>query len=108
MADNKIKNRRKLLKEVCNYPEFKEGIKKSNYENLSLTRKITLFTLKNKLYFFTSIICKIRQKQNQSKGKRWYMIYFIMIILIIAIISTIIIEKKNNKSNCYFFFDMAS
>ena len=68
--DNKIKNRRKLLKEVCNYPEFKEGIRKSNYENLSLTRKITLFTLKNKLYFFTSIICKIRQKQNQSKGKR--------------------------------------
>ena len=68
--DNKTKNRRKLLKEVCNYPEFKEGIRKSNYQNLSLTRMITLFTLKNKLYFFTSIICNIRQKQNQSKGKR--------------------------------------
>ena len=68
--DNKTKNRKKLLKEVCNYPEFKEGIRKSSYENLSLTRKITLFTLKNKLYFFTSIICMIRQIQNQSKGKR--------------------------------------
>lgn len=62
---NIVKNRRKLLKEVCNIKEFKEGIIRSNFENISLTRKITLFTLKYKLYIFTEIICKIRQKQNK-------------------------------------------
>lgn len=61
--DNK-ENRRKILKEICNIKEFKEGIKKSNYENLTLTRKISLFSIKHKLYVITGIICKIRQKQN--------------------------------------------
>ena len=63
---NNCNNRRKLLSEVCNNEVFKEGIEKSNYENISLTRKITLFTLKHKLYFLTSIICKYRQIQNNK------------------------------------------
>lgn len=68
--NNKIKNKTKLLKEICSYQDFKEGIEKSNYSNISLTRKITLFTLKHRLYFFTSIICNIRQGQNRiSRGK---------------------------------------
>ena len=54
---------RKLLKKVCNNEIFKESIKNSNYKELSLTRKITLFTLKYKLYFLTELICRIRQKQ---------------------------------------------
>ena len=58
--------KRKTLKKICKEAIFSDGIIKSNYENLSLTRKITLFTLKNKLYFFTSIICKFRQKQNHK------------------------------------------
>ena len=42
---------------------YKNAIKNSNYQDLSMTRKITLFTIKNKLYFITGLICKIRQKQ---------------------------------------------
>ncbi len=60
------KNQRETLKEVCNYPEFKECIMKSNYNNMSITRKITLFTIKHKLYCFTGLICKIRNKQNNG------------------------------------------
>ena len=63
--DNKEKNKRKLLKEICNISELKEGIEKSNYDNISLTRKITLFTLKHKIYLITEMICKFRQKQNR-------------------------------------------
>ena len=51
------------LKQVCKMDIYKEAIKKSNYNNLSLSRKITLFTIKNKLYFLTALICKVRQSQ---------------------------------------------
>lgn len=48
----------KCLKDVCKIPEYKEAIKYSNYDGLSLTRKITLFTIKYKLYFITMLIRK--------------------------------------------------
>ena len=64
-SDNKIKNKRELLKQICEKEEFKEAIKKSNYKNISITRKITLFTLKFRIYFVTECICKYRQKQNK-------------------------------------------
>ncbi len=51
------------LKQICNIDEFKKAIKYSNYNGLSVTRKITVFTLKYKLYIFTSIIANIRQYQ---------------------------------------------
>lgn len=51
------------VQQVCNIPEFEEAIRKATYEGFSLTRKITLFTLKHKLYFLTCIIAKIRQAQ---------------------------------------------
>lgn len=57
------KEQMKSLKEVCNMPLFKEAIKKTNYDNWSITRKVTLFTIKHKLYLLTAMICKIRQKQ---------------------------------------------
>lgn len=60
------KNKKKgipLLKEICKIPEFEEAIKYSNYEGFSITRKITLFTLKHKLYALTRMIAKIRQRQ---------------------------------------------
>lgn len=53
----------KLLKSVCNIPLYKEAIKKSNFNDLSLTRKISLFTLKHKLYILMGLICKVRQHQ---------------------------------------------
>lgn len=53
----------KLLKKICNYPIFKTAIKHCSYSNLSLTRKISLFALKHKLYYAMKIICEIRQKQ---------------------------------------------
>lgn len=56
----------KSLKQVCKIPEFEEAVKKSNYKGFSLTRKITLFTLKHKLYLVTCIIAKIRQSQNRK------------------------------------------
>ena len=64
--ENKNKHKIKLLKEICSYDIFKEGILNSNFENISLTRKVTLFTLKHKLYFLTGLICKIRQRQNKK------------------------------------------
>lgn len=63
--DNDEKNKIKNLAKVCEEPAFKKGIKNSNYKNLSITRKITLFTLKHRLYLLTSLICNIRQKQNR-------------------------------------------
>ena len=51
------------LSRVCNIEEFSNSLKKCTYDELSLTRKITLFTLKNKLYTFTKIICNIRHMQ---------------------------------------------
>lgn len=57
----------KLLKKVCNIPEYKEAVKYSKYKNFSLTRKITLFTLKYKLYILTSIIACVRQKQFKNR-----------------------------------------
>ena len=66
--ENTEKNKRKLLKEICCVKCFEEGIKNSNYQNLSLTRQITLFTLKHKLYFFTEFICKYRQRQGKVRS----------------------------------------
>lgn len=52
------------FKKLCNETDIiNESIKKSNYNNLSITRKITLFTIKNKLYFLTMIIGEFRQIQ---------------------------------------------
>lgn len=62
---NKL-NGRKELKKVCNILEFREALQKSNYNNISLTRKISLFCLKYKLYFIMELICRIRQKQNSG------------------------------------------
>jgi hypothetical protein len=53
----------KSLKKVCNMEIYKKAIKNSNYDNLSLSRKVTLFTIKHKLYFLTALICKARQSQ---------------------------------------------
>lgn len=58
-----LKDQIKQIKEICDIKEFKDAIKQSNYEGFSLTRKITLFTMKSKLYFLTAIIGKIRQMQ---------------------------------------------
>lgn len=55
----RINNIRNLVKEDL----FGKAIKNSNYDNLSLSRKITLFTLKHKLYWLTTLICDFRQKQ---------------------------------------------
>lgn len=65
--ENPNKNKRKLLKDICKIELFNEAIKKSNYEDLSLSRKIMLFTLKNRLYLLASLICIIRQKQLRRK-----------------------------------------
>ena len=67
--ENLEKNKRKLLKNVCKIELFSEAIKKSNYNDLSLSRKIMLFTLKYKLYILSSLICIIRQKQLRRKEK---------------------------------------
>ena len=68
---NKTKNKSKLMKEICGCGEFKEGIQKSNYKSLSLTRKIAMFTIKHRMFFLTSLICGIRNNQNKvEKGDR--------------------------------------
>lgn len=67
--ENKLNFRESLnkVKEVCNIKEFKIAVKESGYEGFSLTRKITLFTIKSKLYFLTTIIGKFRQLQFKSR-----------------------------------------
>ena len=61
--ENECNIRIKLLKDICESNIYKDAVKNSNYNELSITRKITLFTIKYKLYMITSLICKIRQKQ---------------------------------------------
>lgn len=61
------KEKKECLKSVCSMDIYQEGIQRSNYQNISLTRKITLFTLKHKLYSLTGKICKYRQKKNRKK-----------------------------------------
>ena len=51
------------LKQVCNIKLFKDAIKNSNYTGLSLTRKVSLFSLKHNLYKLMKIICEVRQQQ---------------------------------------------
>jgi len=68
--ENKNKNKREILKNICKEDFFKEAIKKSNYNKLSLTRKIALFTLKFHLYFVLELICQYRQYKNRSKRRR--------------------------------------
>ena len=60
-------NNRKKLKEVCEEEIFKKAIQESNYNNMSITRKISLFTLKYRLYLIMELICKIRQKQFKQR-----------------------------------------
>lgn len=61
--ENECNSRIKLLKDICESNIYKDAVKNSNYNELSITRKITLFTIKYKLYFITALICKIRQNQ---------------------------------------------
>lgn len=63
LNNKKIKEQIRKLREICNIQEFKEGIEKSNYKDLSISRLLTLFTLKRKLYILTAFICKFRQIQ---------------------------------------------
>lgn len=70
--ENKDKNKRKILKNICEKNDFKEAIKKSNYNKLSLTRKIALFTLKYQIYLILELVCRFRQFQNRSKrSQKW-------------------------------------
>lgn len=64
--ENKENNRKKL-KEVCEEKILKKAIKESNYNDMSITRKISLFTLKHKMYLIMKLICKIRQKQFKQR-----------------------------------------
>jgi glycosyltransferase involved in cell wall biosynthesis len=62
-------NKYRSLVEMCNIPIFNESIKNSTYENLSITRKIALFSIKKRLFFLTDIICRIRQFQFMNGGE---------------------------------------
>ena len=70
--ENKLKTMQQIekLKMICEIAEFKNAIKRSSYEGLSITRKITLITLKYKLYFFTMLIGKVRQMQFIKRRKQ--------------------------------------
>lgn len=63
--ENNRNGGKKSLSNICNQEPLKNAIKNSDYKNLSITRKMTLFTIKHKLYWITGIICKIRQIQNR-------------------------------------------
>lgn len=58
----------KLLKKVLCIDLFQQAIDKSSYEKFSFTRKVTLFTLKYKIYIVTMMIATIRQMQFRSSN----------------------------------------
>ena len=64
--NNKEKHKIKAFKEICNIPEFKEGISRSNYDNISFTRRVALFSIKHKLYATMALISIVRQIQNKD------------------------------------------
>ena len=66
---NNPNNKMKTLKNVCNVSIFKQAVNRSNYNSLSLTRKISLFALKHKLYLLMGMICQYRQLQLRRKVK---------------------------------------
>ena len=57
----------KALKKVCQIELFGNAVKNSNYDNLSFTRKVSLFAIKHRLYKLMGCICQIRQKQFSRK-----------------------------------------
>ena len=61
--ENKSESKIRLQKSICEEKIYKDAIKGSNYRELSMTRKITLFTIKHKLYILTAMICNFRQRQ---------------------------------------------
>lgn len=61
--NNKNKNKKELLKQAMKEPIFNESLKYSNYDNLSISRKISLFVLKRHCYSMMKMICYIRNKQ---------------------------------------------
>ena len=62
-AHPKNKSQLSSLKSATKIPVFKNAIKNSNYENLSLTRKIPLFFLKHNLFRLALLVGRIRQLQ---------------------------------------------
>lgn len=59
----KLEEQLKSIKEVCNINEFKKAIKESDYNGISITRKVTLLAIKHKLYLFAAVIGNVRQFQ---------------------------------------------
>ena len=53
----------KSLRKLYDIEIFKNAIKFSNYNMMSITRKITLFLLKNKCVVLVGAICWFRQLQ---------------------------------------------
>lgn len=64
------KNKIKSLKSIYNVEIFKAAIENSNYKKMSLSRKITLFSLKYKLCYLTVTICGVRQLQFNLRNKK--------------------------------------
>lgn len=62
------KNKMESLKNIYNIKIFRDAIRFSNYKMMSLSRKITLFTLKHKLLYLTGSICLFRQLQFRVKN----------------------------------------
>ena len=54
--------KKQTLKEILERDLFKKSIKLCNLKNFPLTKKITLFCLRHKMYFFVYIISVIRNK----------------------------------------------
>ena len=58
---DKNKDRVGSLKKLMKIPVFKEAIDKSNYNNLTFSRKITLYNMKHRHFWLCILIGRIRQ-----------------------------------------------
>lgn len=56
-------NKYASLKKVCSIDLFRESIARSEYANISTSRRIALFCLKHRFYPAMSAICCVRQRQ---------------------------------------------
>lgn len=61
-------NKMKSLKKLYDIEIFKNAIKFSNYDMMSMSRKVTLFSLKYKLNWLIALICRFRQLQFKLKN----------------------------------------
>lgn len=62
-----VRERRQQYKEMVGNPLFRDAFERYDPTAFSLTRRVSLFSLRHKLYFMSAAIAKVRRRQMGSK-----------------------------------------